>query len=68
MSHTALKRMIVSAFIGNSAEELEQLARRVARRDDRTAFIEDLCGLGLGIGVIAASFGITWLFLCLSHA
>lgn len=33
-----------------------------------TAFLEDLCGLGLGIGVIAASFGITWLFLCLSHA
>lgn len=63
-SRAAIKRIIVSAFIGSSAEELEQLARR----DDHTAFVEDLCGLGLGIGVIAASFGITWLFLCLSHA
>lgn len=63
-SRAAIKRMIVSAFIGSSAEELEQLARR----DDRTAFLEDLCGLGLGIGVIATSFGITWLFLCLSNA
>lgn len=64
MSCTALKRIIVSAFIGSSAEELEQLARR----DDRTAFCEELCGLSLGLGVIAASFGITWLFLCLTHA
>lgn len=63
-SRAALKRIIVSAFIGSSAEELEQLARR----DDRTAFCEELCGLSLGLGVIAASFGITWLFLCLTHA
>lgn len=64
MSCTALKRIIVSAFIGSSAEELEQLARR----DDRTAFVEELSGLCLGLGVIAASFGITWLFLCITHA
>ena len=62
-AHT-IKRIVVAALIGNSADELEELARR----DDRTAFVDDLCGLGLGIGVIAASFGITWLFLCVTHA